>query len=123
LQGFCTYLSLVRRYSIAITYALLDPIMTVFRPIAAFVTALAAGITNNLLIKDVKPISPEEAGSCTCSTCSTLSEDPGFAERIYAGIRYAYLDLLGEIAVCRFDAPGDDVCDVSRDARVYLKRS
>ena len=29
---------------------------------------------------------------------STLSEDPGFAERIYAGIRYAYLDLLGEIS-------------------------
>jgi len=84
--------------SIAITYALLDPIMTVFRPIAAFVTALAAGITNNLLIKDVNPTSSEEAASCTCSTCSTLSEDPSFAERIYAGIRYAYLDLLGEIS-------------------------
>lgn len=84
--------------SIAITYALLDPIMTVFRPIAAFVTALAAGITNNMLIKDEDPADPEETASCTCSTCSTLSEDPGFAERIYAGIRYAYLDLLGEIS-------------------------
>jgi uncharacterized membrane protein YraQ (UPF0718 family) len=84
--------------SIAITYALLDPIMTVFRPIAAFVTALAAGITNNMLIKDEDPAASEETASCHCSTCSTLSEDPGFAERIYAGIRYAYLDLLGEIS-------------------------
>jgi|LGVE01.1.fsa_nt_gb uncharacterized membrane protein YraQ (UPF0718 family) len=62
--------------------------MTVFRPIAAFVTALAAGITNNLLIRDEDPADPEETASCTCSTCSTLSEDPGFAERIYAGIRF-----------------------------------
>ena len=31
--------------SISITYALLDPIMTVARPLAAFLTAIAAGIT------------------------------------------------------------------------------
>ena len=35
--------------SIAVSYALLDPIMTVARPLAAFVTALAAGFTENLL--------------------------------------------------------------------------
>lgn len=33
--------------SIAVTYALLDPIMTIFRPIAAFLTAITAGITEN----------------------------------------------------------------------------
>ncbi len=36
--------------SIAITYALLDPIMTVFRPIATLVTAILAGLADNLLI-------------------------------------------------------------------------
>ena len=35
--------------SIAITYALIDPLMTVARPVAAMVTATAAGITENLL--------------------------------------------------------------------------
>ena len=35
--------------SISITYALLDPIMTVARPFVAFVTAAVAGITENLL--------------------------------------------------------------------------
>jgi uncharacterized membrane protein YraQ (UPF0718 family) len=36
--------------SIAITYALLDPLMTIFRPIATLVTALLAGLADNLLI-------------------------------------------------------------------------
>lgn len=36
--------------SIAITYALLDPLMTVFRPLATIATAILAGIADNLLI-------------------------------------------------------------------------
>lgn len=36
--------------SIAITYALLDPLMTVFRPLATIATAIFAGIADNLLI-------------------------------------------------------------------------
>src|SRR5206468_5448864 len=35
--------------SISLTYALTDPIMTVFRPVAGVVTAIAAGIATNLL--------------------------------------------------------------------------
>jgi len=34
--------------SIAITYALLDPLMTVVRPLAAFVTATIAGVAENI---------------------------------------------------------------------------
>ena len=33
--------------SIAITYALLDPIMTIARPVVAFLTAAFAGVTEN----------------------------------------------------------------------------
>ncbi|AKB34257.1 Transporter [Methanosarcina siciliae HI350] len=36
--------------SIAITYALLDPLMTIFRPLATLATALLAGLADNLLI-------------------------------------------------------------------------
>ncbi|MDQ1276339.1 MAG: uncharacterized protein QG610_1915 [Euryarchaeota archaeon] len=36
--------------SIAITYALLDPLMTVFRPLATIATAILTGIADNLLI-------------------------------------------------------------------------
>lgn len=35
--------------SIAVSYALLDPIMTVVRPVAAFFTAISAGLLENLL--------------------------------------------------------------------------
>ncbi len=35
--------------SIAVTYALLDPVMTVIRPVAAFLTAMMAGFAENLI--------------------------------------------------------------------------
>ncbi len=35
--------------SIAVSYAMLDPIMTVVRPIAGFITAIATGITQNFM--------------------------------------------------------------------------
>ena len=45
--------------SIAITYALLDPLMTIFRPLATLATALIAGLADNLLIGE----EPEKSGS------------------------------------------------------------
>ena len=53
--------------SIAITYALLDPIMTVVRPVAAFLTATVTGVFINYL-PDEKPqaSSAEEAKEPGC---------------------------------------------------------
>ncbi len=50
--------------SMAVSYALLDPIMTVFRPVAAFVTATVAGIATNFLAPDPpgEAAASEEAG-------------------------------------------------------------
>jgi uncharacterized membrane protein YraQ (UPF0718 family) len=45
--------------SIAITWALLDPVMTVLRPLAAFVTATVTGVLINRL-PDEAPIAPAE---------------------------------------------------------------
>jgi uncharacterized membrane protein YraQ (UPF0718 family) len=44
--------------SIAVTYALLDPLMTVFRPLATLATAVIAGLADNLLIGE----EPEKNG-------------------------------------------------------------
>lgn len=44
--------------SIAITYALLDPLMTVIRPVAAFLTAITTGLLVNLADKESAPESP-----------------------------------------------------------------
>jgi uncharacterized membrane protein YraQ (UPF0718 family) len=54
--------------SIAITWALLDPLMTIVRPIAAFITAVVTGIFINMIpdTKEIKANSPQEG--CECST-------------------------------------------------------
>ena len=47
--------------SVALTYALLDPVMTIARPAAAFATATAAGLSENLLGKEDVPKMPFSA--------------------------------------------------------------
>ena len=97
--------------SVAITYALLDPIMTVFRPLATFVTAVSAGILDNLLIKDKSSIPTnlqtiplatpaDEDASCSCGGACSISapQEQSFSQRIYGGIKYAYVELLGDIS-------------------------
>lgn len=99
--------------SIAITYALLDPIMTVFRPVATFATAVVAGLAENILNLskaggnklsekaaplNVFPMVSDEPDSCGCSSCGSHVEEPeNFAQKVKTGIKYAYIDLLGEI--------------------------
>ncbi len=51
--------------SIAVTWALLDPVMTIVRPIAAFFTATAAGLLVNALPegKRMEDVPPPSGGS------------------------------------------------------------
>ncbi|WP_457575021.1 SO_0444 family Cu/Zn efflux transporter [Desulfolithobacter sp.] len=92
--------------SISITWALLDPIMTVARPVAAFFSAFFAGIAENVL-------SPPRAGktmqpdlSCTIDNCCDGVDCPpdehrnhhSFSEKLSAGIRFAVTDLWGDLA-------------------------
>ena len=44
--------------SIAVTYALLDPVMTIVRPVAAFISAVAAGVLVSATAKAEKPAEP-----------------------------------------------------------------
>jgi len=87
--------------SISITYALLDPIMTVARPLAAFVTATLAGIAENLFgnSKENQSVIPDL--SCPVDNCCDgINCDPKthrahhtFWEKIKAGVGYAFGDL------------------------------
>ncbi|MGD9778976.1 MAG: SO_0444 family Cu/Zn efflux transporter [Methanomethylovorans sp.] len=96
--------------SIAITYALLDPIMTVFRPLATLFTAIAAGIVENFssvtekkthLNKPLVMMHAPAIQGCGCScpggACSS-DINTGTVPRISAGIKYAFVDLLGDIS-------------------------
>lgn len=87
--------------SIAITWALLDPVMTVVRPVAAFITAMSAGLLVNLL----PPVAHGRAcaapdGTCCCEkTCGATPVNPGMPLRraLPDGIRYAFGSLLRDI--------------------------
>jgi len=86
--------------SIAITYALLDPIMTVIRPLAALFTATTAGLLVNLLPE--KPSGEECTGTDTCC-CETHEKSNTNAQKtplfraIPDGIKYAFGPLLRDI--------------------------
>lgn len=93
--------------SIAITYALMDPIMTVVRPVAAFVTAFAAGISENLLGKPdtTRPIVPDLScpvdGCCDGQNCrpEVHRNHHRFGEKIKAGFQFAFTDVWADLAV------------------------
>ena len=92
--------------SISITYALLDPIMTVARPVVAFVTAFVAGLSENLFSynKEAREIIPDLRcpvdGCCDGVNCDP--EQHGrhhtFYEKLRAGFGYAFKDLWNDIA-------------------------
>ncbi len=92
--------------SISITYALLDPIMTVARPVVAFVTAAVAGITENLLGPNngTNRITPDLScpvdGCCDGQNCSpeVHRHHHSFREKLTAGMRFAIDDLWGDLA-------------------------
>ncbi len=92
--------------SIAVTYALMDPVMTVARPAAAFVTATAAGLAENFIDgrKNEEPIRPDL--SCPVDNCCDGADcDPDkhrrhhtFFEKIRAGFGFAFGDLWEDMA-------------------------
>lgn len=96
--------------SIAITYALLDPILTILRPLAAFVTATVAGITENLFGEsgNAKPMIPDLScpvdGCCDGKDCSPEAHKRHhtFNEKIWAGLKFAISEVWGDLAMLFF---------------------
>ena len=96
--------------SISITYALLDPIMTVARPFVAFVTAAVAGIAENLFNPNAAntKITPDLTcpvdGCCDGINCSPEmhKHHHTFFEKLRAGFRFAIFDLWGDLAAWFF---------------------
>lgn len=93
--------------SIAITYALLDPVMTVIRPVAAFCTAIAAGCLENILnwsAPDKKHVGLQPCVVDSCCDGTDCSEEEHSKhhtafEKLFAGLKYAVVDVWGDIAL------------------------
>ena len=87
--------------SISITYALLDPLMTVMRPIAAFVTAVVAGVAVNHSeprgpAAEADSASPPAARAAEISS-PTLSPWHRPGRTLREIVDAAYIDLLDDI--------------------------
>lgn len=92
--------------SIAISYALLDPIMTVARPLAAFLSALVAGVLENYFHPPRPQLVMFSTIACPVDNCcdgrnchpDLHRHHHGIMERILAGLRYAAFDIWGDLA-------------------------
>ena len=92
--------------SLAITYALLDPVMTVARPIAAFTTATVAGIAENMLNSPDNERSVSADLTCPVDACcngeNCSPEDHKKhhtrTQKIIAGFKYSLIDVWGDMA-------------------------
>lgn len=88
--------------SIAITYALLDPIMTVARPLAAFVTGISAGLLENSLSWKSKQDDEVHAPLNTEEVKASADENSPLMVRFLHGLRYGFKEIWADIALWFF---------------------
>jgi uncharacterized membrane protein YraQ (UPF0718 family) len=100
--------------SVAVTYALMGPLMAVYRPLAALVSAMVTGmmtaIVNNEAGNEASSSKTAEASSGCCHTredsekneapacCSTEAEIRPEQNRIVSSLKYAGAELLDDIS-------------------------
>jgi len=92
--------------SIPLTFALLDPIIAVIRPVAALITAIVTGLFENVLLPSKSPsdniteiVCSNSGGCCGTSTLENQAEpvEKPFIAKIVSGLKFAFVDLLGDI--------------------------
>ena len=87
--------------SIAVSYALLGPVMAIVRPIAAILSAIATGMLTALVPEAAPtPPNPPTTTSCNggCSCSAQAAPPPSFSSKTLLGLRYAASDILDDIA-------------------------
>lgn len=92
--------------SLAITYALLDPVMTVARPVAAFTTATVAGIAENTFNSPENERSATPDLTCPVDACCDGKDCPPeghkkhhtLKQKVIAGFKYALTNVWGDMA-------------------------
>jgi uncharacterized membrane protein YraQ (UPF0718 family) len=90
--------------SVLLTYSLTDPLLTVARPVAAFVTALAAGFAADFpeteeTVEAGKEVELEQCDDCHGGVETTsLNRHDSLVQKTVSALRYAFVDLLGDLA-------------------------
>jgi len=87
--------------SIALTYSLTDPVLTIARPVTAFLTAFSAGVVETFFKDDIRPpdfIGKNSNGNCCGATSAGNLSQKSIIIRILSSIDYAYTVLLKDMA-------------------------
>jgi len=88
--------------SIAVSYALLGPFMTVVRPVAAILSAIFTGLLTTLVPQSrvEAPAAPASCGGCCSSSCATPPSPARQTalQKSTSGLKYAVSDILDDIA-------------------------
>ncbi|MBL0699796.1 MAG: SO_0444 family Cu/Zn efflux transporter [Desulfosarcina sp.] len=91
--------------SIAVSYALLDPLLTIARPVAAFFMAISAGVIENIFhySKNKQSLTRlpivASAGACCAGCCSLdTGQDNGLIQKVFSAMVYAFTDVWDDLA-------------------------
>ncbi len=95
--------------SIAVTWALLDPLMALLRPLSAFITAMVTGQLVRSLDSDVKVVAKKQASMemltmaqddpCGCGgSDSPVGKRASIMDRFRMGMRFSFGDLFTDIS-------------------------
>jgi uncharacterized protein len=91
--------------SVALSWVLLGPVMALLRPVAAIISAVSAGLmvgATEARDGQDRPLDTVVSGSACDAACCSSAEDqvvPGFWRRTGEGLRYAFTDLLDDLAL------------------------
>ena len=81
--------------SIMLSMALLNPFIAIFRPLAALLTALTAGIVENIFDRSKdQAIAQAKVKDC----CTPEETKKSWGRRIFDGFHFSFVNLLGDIA-------------------------
>lgn len=83
--------------SVAVSWALLGPLMTVMRPFAAVTTAIVTGTAVGL-VEDQSAVDEKEEVSSCCASKKKAEEESQNAVGLSAGLKFAFTDLLSDLA-------------------------
>jgi uncharacterized protein len=85
--------------SISVSYAMLDIVMTIARPIAALATALVTGIAE-LIFNPEREEEPPPSETETCHACNEPEPDnTSTFSRLTGGLRYSFLVLMADLSI------------------------
>jgi uncharacterized protein len=95
--------------SIALTYGLLGPVFAIIRPIAAFFSAVIAGILESFFPEKKETIIPEPMSCCSTKTTDLVAEDnccstdsvkhkESLYKKVKSGLFYSFHNLMNDIS-------------------------